>query len=98
MFFVSYCSFPILLGWLNFFLNFFFWIAFILQVTMNHKYLTCVRLNSKKMEGIIGLAYNVVSFDSLGGIFNKCLMTSLHAGILESTREACVLFNVRWRG
>ena len=65
---------------------------------MNHKYLTCVRLNSKKMEGTIGLAYNVVSFDSLGGIFSKCLMTSLHAGILESTREACVLFNVRWRG
>lgn len=46
---------------------------------MNHKYLTCVCLNSKKMEGTIGLAYNVVSFDSLGRIFNKCLMTSLQA-------------------
>lgn len=65
---------------------------------MNLKYLTSVCLNSRKMEGTIGLAYNVVSFDSLGRIFNKWLMARLRAWILESTREACVLFNVRWRG
>lgn len=43
---------------------------------MNLKYLTCVCLNSRKMEGTNGLVYNVVSFVSFDRLFNRWLMAS----------------------